>query len=1736
MADTFGQLGSVSVAVIADLAGLKAGFEAGRPLAGKYGQQFGALFSGEFSKTIGNINLKSFQSSLQSISERGKSIGASLTAGLTVPLIALGGAAFASSLKIDEAMDNIRAGTGATGKALEGLGKDFKAVLVNVPNSVGDVATAITDLSQRTGKTGPALQTLATQLLNVSRLTKTDISTNVKDSTRLFEAWSVATENQASDLDFLFKASQQTGIGFSRLSELLVEFKVPLQQLGFGFKESAALLGQFEKAGVNTEQALSAMGKALSNFSKAGAKDAGAVLGEVIRQIKTLDTEAANAVGIKVFGERAGKELVDAIKKGRLEVDSLVASLDNSSETIEEAANDTLSFTDKIARFGNKMLAALSPVGDALSGLFEEWIPVAEKGVEVLAKLIEGFGALPKWVQGVAIAGAGLAAAAGPTLFGIGLLAGAAGDAIGGLQKLPTVVKAIKTFFGAAELTKTAGEIAYLGTAGTTAAGGIGLAATATKLLGLALNAIPWIVIAGSIIYLSKAVYDLYQAEKQATQAAKDAASADDILAEKLKKRGVNLRYIEDSLKQGTITQQEYHQLLHDEVEKLTRADAAAKGHADAVNKGGKAAKLSAEDQAAYNKALADHKEKADAAKKAQEEFAQAAARFNVEVARQKEAITGIEAPTDEFVHALHELDDQGKLDAVTILRLRDEINRYKDSNDPLIQKLRQELIPSLTAAELSYTNLKDAAEQLGAVQRDLSTIPTPRLRIPEPPTAPPPLPSNLPTERTVKSLEELKRLEKVPAEVAESIRQMQEAGASAAEIIEVMGGDIEEAARVSRDLGIPLEENTRLLLKQVEAAKESAKAAEDWRRVWSTAVGNIVSEFSDGVTDMITSGKEFSVKLKSIFTDLGKSLIKILVTDAFSFIAKQFSGLISGLFGGKGAVGGGGLLSNVGGGILSKALGIGGAGAATFGGTALGGTVLASGPAAGLTLASAGTTVGGIAGGGGAAAAGGATFLGMSVATAIPVIGGAIAAALVASHYIGQGRRTANEFVQGAQNPFGENLKTIVDAFNEAVAAGKITAEQAAEAKDEVMKLWTTFREEADKFAAQGSTQAKVVRQAYETLDPLIAQITKDMDSSIETLKQKEAVAYKEALKTQVQQQHDAIDLLRKEIEFIRTDPSFNQDDPVVKRLLEELTDQLDELTGAIKQKPKIDNQKTVLEELQARKEQIQNLKEQIAFLKKISKGDPVAQKLLAELKNQLESATALEEARKEKPQIISLQMLRDAEDAAYAKGFGVGQKAFIQKLPPREPRRPVDENKKPVVEIQMPAQRDEKPQWDTTQLTNSLKGMAGSMTAPLQDVAQSAKSLIALPERVAEPLKEIAGQVAESLKDQPMTDQDKGSDLNTAKVIESLRDMVGRVTEPLQGIAIRLVESLTGIAERVTESLKEMAQSVASFEPRVSVTQPTVDILPQIDKVIQPTVNIQPVVSVEQPSAELRPEVRVIQPDIDLAPQIAKIVQPMVDVVPQIASIVQPVVNIVPVVHMEQPVVDLEPKLNLIPQVVDFSPVIDVDPTIHVTEGSRIAGPLDALAQQSAELLREIKSTDTQLVESLGKMGIQISQSLNERPTAENGTPDVDMAPLAESVKGMAGSVTNTLQGMAGQFAESLTAMSALTGSQVTASLENMGLQFNQSLKDMAAVGAEPIPSVAPMTISVTSSYSPTLSPTIVVNGKEMTEFDIRTRIIPEFFTVLQSGVRGYQQELAEVIANRLKAVTSNQAVTGI
>jgi hypothetical protein len=138
-----------------------------------------------------------------------------------------------------------------------------------------------------------------------------------------------------------------------------------------------------------------------------------------------------------------------------------------------------------------------------------------------------------------------------------------------------------------------------------------------------------------------------------------------------------------------------------------------------------------------------------------------------------------------------------------------------------------------------------------------------------------------------------------------------------------------------------------------------------------------------------------------------------------------------------------------------------------------------------GLALQSAPMTIGGMAGTGGTAAAGGGITgalgsVGSSIGTlggtvgltaGIPIIGGAIAAGLLAKKYIGAGRKQADKLTGegGIQTQFDkEILPSIVDNPN-------LSPEQKTQM---IQQAYAQLKQESSGFASQGVKQNKVVQQ----------------------------------------------------------------------------------------------------------------------------------------------------------------------------------------------------------------------------------------------------------------------------------------------------------------------------------------------------------------------------------------------------------------------------------------------------------------------------------------------------------------------------------------------------------------------------------------------------------------------------------------------------------------------------------
>lgn len=315
---------------------------------------------------------------------------------LTKSVIALTGTAAIEAGKylkdlgsqFDEAADAIRIGTGATGDALDGLLDDFDEVYKSVPTTMEDASKAIADYNTRLGLTGPQLQEISKQALQVSDMLGDDLGGVIEESSQAFQQWNIDAENMGGAMDYIFKVSQSTGMGFTDLMSNMQKFGPQLQEMGYSFETASAFMGQLDKAGVNTEEVLSAMKKSVGALAKEGisASDGLAMYYEQIKNAGTV-AEAAS-IASEIFGTKAGSTMAAAIRDGTFAVGDLTESLLKNGETIAGAAEDTYDFAERLQIMKQGLEVALKPMANTVFDGLNKFMPTLQKLMEQITPVI----------------------------------------------------------------------------------------------------------------------------------------------------------------------------------------------------------------------------------------------------------------------------------------------------------------------------------------------------------------------------------------------------------------------------------------------------------------------------------------------------------------------------------------------------------------------------------------------------------------------------------------------------------------------------------------------------------------------------------------------------------------------------------------------------------------------------------------------------------------------------------------------------------------------------------------------------------------------------------------------------------------------------------------------------------------------------------------------------------------------------------------------------------------------------------------------------------------------------------------------------------------------------------------------------------------------------------------------------------------------------------------------------
>jgi phage-related minor tail protein len=373
----------------------------------------------------GTADLEDYTKKINDMSDKVTKVGEEITKKVTGPILAIGAGAIASWKQTDDAYDNIIEKTGATGEAAAGLADIFDVIYGNFPFESANVSDAIGAVNTQFKLTGMELEAASLYLLKYAQINKTDIPSSTQSAKKAIETYNLTISDLPSILDSVTKTSQNTGVAVDELMSQAIEGAPSIKALGLSFAEGVTLLGNFQQAGVDSGAALSSLSKATIAYAKDG-KTLSKGLKETQEKILKAknETEALN-IAAEVFGTKGAVRMVDAIKRGTINLSDLASQSQNTAGTVENTFAATQDPLDKATVTWNNLKLALSSLG----GIIQEMLgPILEGLSEKIQELTIWFKNLsPEQQKMIVIIGL-IIAAVGPLIIILGALIGAIGS------------------------------------------------------------------------------------------------------------------------------------------------------------------------------------------------------------------------------------------------------------------------------------------------------------------------------------------------------------------------------------------------------------------------------------------------------------------------------------------------------------------------------------------------------------------------------------------------------------------------------------------------------------------------------------------------------------------------------------------------------------------------------------------------------------------------------------------------------------------------------------------------------------------------------------------------------------------------------------------------------------------------------------------------------------------------------------------------------------------------------------------------------------------------------------------------------------------------------------------------------------------------------------------------------------------------------------------------------------
>jgi TP901 family phage tail tape measure protein len=372
-------------------------------------------FMSEISKAFSGIGKEA-----EGMSGVMKGAGGMMTAGITVPIVA--GAAFAvkSFETINNAETSLIRQTNSTGAAATQMKTSFTNVFGNVPDDATTVSTAMATVSDKLHITGPALEQVTKEGLDMSRMLGVDAPGAIKGLTTAMDAFHIPASQAGAVMDQLYVVATKTGVPLTDLTSTLSKSGAVASSAHVPMENYTAVIGSLGAAGTPAKQGVTILNDSVTKLqTQLGKQDVGNEWNAMMQRIATNTATTADKT---LLGQKNYDKLSASLGSATTGYGALKKAQDDSAGAVEKQSADTMTLGEKLKELQNKAEVAFAPFGKVLVNVLETALDAAKPILDVLTKVMGVFSTMPAPVQLVVVGIMGILAAIGPVLMIIGPL------------------------------------------------------------------------------------------------------------------------------------------------------------------------------------------------------------------------------------------------------------------------------------------------------------------------------------------------------------------------------------------------------------------------------------------------------------------------------------------------------------------------------------------------------------------------------------------------------------------------------------------------------------------------------------------------------------------------------------------------------------------------------------------------------------------------------------------------------------------------------------------------------------------------------------------------------------------------------------------------------------------------------------------------------------------------------------------------------------------------------------------------------------------------------------------------------------------------------------------------------------------------------------------------------------------------------------------------------------------